>query len=203
MLTYMASCGSATCDQFDSTKARWFKIQEIARKAGPGTDWAQIDLMRGATARVTIPATLAPGNYLIRHEIIALHLANSKGGAEFYPSCTQLRVGGTQSGKADDSELVSLPGAYSDNDPGIYDPSVGVFASLPTLIAKITYRYTILKHRTRFLDPQSRSLSKLRAVARVRLHRINRLSHGHLPPAISRLHLHHQHSLLVLLQFAI
>jgi hypothetical protein len=73
---------------------------------------------------VNVPSTLMPGNYLIRHEIIALHLATAMGGAEFYPSCTQLRVGGNQTGGPADNELVSLPGAYNDNDPGIFDPQV-------------------------------------------------------------------------------
>jgi hypothetical protein len=60
----------------------------------------------------------------MRHEIIALHLAVSMGGAEFYPSCAQLKVGGSQSGAPKQSELVSLPGAYKDSDPGIFDPNV-------------------------------------------------------------------------------
>lgn len=60
----------------------------------------------------------------MRHEIIALHLATQRGMAEFYPACSQLRVGGSGTGKPDASELVSLPGAYSDDDPGIYDPNV-------------------------------------------------------------------------------
>jgi hypothetical protein len=60
---------------------------------------------------------------MLRHEIIALHLATSFNGAEFYPACAQLRVGGSQSGAPQESDLVSLPGAYSDNDPGIFDPS--------------------------------------------------------------------------------
>ncbi|GLB41315.1 putative glycosyl hydrolase family 61 [Lyophyllum shimeji] len=123
MLTYMASCGDTTCDKFDTTQAKWFKIQQVGRKPN-SADWAQADLMKGGTAAVTLPKTLAPGNYMIRHEIIALHLANSKGGAEFYPSCAQLRVGGSQTGKPTTDELVSLPGAYSDNDAGIFDPDV-------------------------------------------------------------------------------
>ncbi|KAJ3574602.1 hypothetical protein NP233_g1662 [Leucocoprinus birnbaumii] len=117
MLTYMASCGDQTCDKFDSTQAKWFKIEQIGQKSD-GT-WYQADLMQGKTADITLPSNIAPGNYLIRHEIIALHLADSKGGAEFYPSCAQLTVGGSGTGKPKDSELVSLPGAYSDTDPGI------------------------------------------------------------------------------------
>ena len=46
------------------------------------------------------------------------------GGAEFYPSCSQLRVGGDKTGAPHESDLVSLPGAYSDADPGIYTPNV-------------------------------------------------------------------------------
>lgn len=71
-----------------------------------------------------IPDGLASGQYLIRHEIIALHLAVTQGGAEFYPSCTQVKVGGSQASTASSNELVSFPGAYADSDPGIYDPDV-------------------------------------------------------------------------------
>ncbi|KAL0959141.1 hypothetical protein HGRIS_014428 [Hohenbuehelia grisea] len=121
MLTYMASCGDTTCDKFDSTKARWFKIQEVGRKDSNPSQWAQQDLMSGKTAAITLPS-VKPGNYLLRHEIIALHLATQKGGAEFYPSCTQVRVGGNGAGVPKDNELVSLPGAYTDDDPGIFYP---------------------------------------------------------------------------------
>jgi hypothetical protein len=71
---------------------------------------------------VTLPDDVSPGGYLVRHEIIALQLAVSVGGAEFYPSCTQILVGGSKTGTSD--QTVSFPGAYSDNDPGIYDPNV-------------------------------------------------------------------------------
>jgi hypothetical protein len=46
------------------------------------------------------------------------------GGAEFYPACSQLQVGGSGTGKPTASELVTFPGGYQDNDPGIYDPTV-------------------------------------------------------------------------------
>lgn len=83
--------------------------------------------MSGATANVTLPSNIAPGNYIMRHEIIALHLANEKGGAEFYPSCSQLNITGSGTGAPTASELVSFPGAYSDTDPGIYVPAVRRF----------------------------------------------------------------------------
>jgi len=123
MLTYMASCGLTTCDQFNATQARWFKIHQVGRQDGSAL-WYQQVLYDGGVDNVTIPSNLAPGNYLVRHEIIALHLATEPGMAEFYPACSQLSVGGSHTGQPNDDELVSLPGAYSDSDPGIYDPNV-------------------------------------------------------------------------------
>lgn len=82
--------------------------------------------VNGEVANVTLPSNIAPGNYIIRHEIIALHLANTLGGAEFYPSCSQLSLSGSGKGAPTSDELVSLPGAYSDNDPGIYVPNVSL-----------------------------------------------------------------------------
>ncbi|KAJ7241419.1 glycosyl hydrolase family 61-domain-containing protein, partial [Mycena rebaudengoi] len=61
----------------------------------------------------------APGAYPIRHEIITLHLADQPGGSEFYPSCSQICVGGNGTGAPKPEELVSLPGAYNDTDPSI------------------------------------------------------------------------------------
>lgn len=78
--------------------------------------------MQGKPFELTLPENLAPGGYLLRHEIIALQLATSAGGAEFYPSCTQLLIGG--SGNGTPASTVSFPGAYSDTDPGILDPDV-------------------------------------------------------------------------------
>ncbi|KAM3081602.1 hypothetical protein ACMFMG_005054 [Clarireedia jacksonii] len=63
-----------------------------------------------------VPSDLAPGQYLLRAEVIALHVASSAGGAQFYMSCYQINV--TGSGTKTPSG-VSFPGAYSASDPGI------------------------------------------------------------------------------------
>ncbi|KAF4610008.1 hypothetical protein D9613_010338 [Agrocybe pediades] len=118
MLTYMASCGSVSCDKFDASKAKWFKIGEEGYASG--STWKQASLRNGGVGHATIPATLAPGNYLIRHEIIALHLAQTARMAEYYPNCAQLRVGGSQKGAPSANELVSFPGGYKDEDRGIH-----------------------------------------------------------------------------------
>lgn len=122
MFTYMASCGTTTCDKFDSINAKWFKIEASGkRKDG---NWQQQDLLDGGVATAQIPDNLAPGNYLVRHEIIALHLATSMGGAEFYAGCAQVRVGGKENGVPQKQDLVSIPGTYKDNDPGIFAPNI-------------------------------------------------------------------------------
>lgn len=80
---------------------------------------------KNAPASATLPATIAPGNYLLRHEIIGLHLASTAGKAEFYPSCTQIKVTGSGKASPQSSELLSFPGAYKKEDKGIH---VNVFS---------------------------------------------------------------------------
>lgn len=122
VMTYMASCGSQTCDQYDPTSAEWFLIDRKGQY--PNGTWIQATIMQGNSVSVQIPTNLASGNYMVRNEIIALHNAISPGGAEFYPSCTQIKVGGSQTGQPQKSDLVTFPGSYTDTEAGIYDPNV-------------------------------------------------------------------------------
>ncbi|CAL1702643.1 unnamed protein product [Somion occarium] len=121
MITYMAECTGTTCDKFDSTQAKWFKIHEVGKKTD-GKTWVQADIQSGKSLTVPLPDDIKAGDYLVRHEIVALHLATDIGGAEFYPSCTQVRVGGNGTGVPD--KTVSFPGAYKDDSAGIFDPTV-------------------------------------------------------------------------------
>ncbi|KAF8472202.1 glycosyl hydrolase family 61-domain-containing protein [Russula ochroleuca] len=121
LMTYMGACDTSTCDKFNGSTAKWFKIDQIGRESD-GSTWYQQDVMNGQPISVTLPTQVAPGDYLVRNEIIALHLAETLGGAEFYPSCTQIRVGGSQTGTPNQTAL--FPGAYNDNDPGIFDPNI-------------------------------------------------------------------------------
>lgn len=52
------------------------------------------------------------------------------GGAEFYPACIQVNIGGNGNGAP--QSTVSFPGAYKDDDPGIYDPNVRHFRMIVT-----------------------------------------------------------------------
>ncbi|KAJ7288324.1 glycosyl hydrolase family 61-domain-containing protein [Mycena rebaudengoi] len=119
MLTYLASCGNGPCSAFNASQASWFKIEETGRDADGKWVQARINSTASTTANITLPSTLAAGQYLLRHEIIALQKGEEQGGAEFYPSCSQIDVGGSGSGVPSSSDLVKLPGAYSATDPGI------------------------------------------------------------------------------------
>ncbi|RYP08181.1 hypothetical protein DL765_008881 [Monosporascus sp. GIB2] len=68
-------------------------------------------------AHFTIPPCVAPGDYLMRVELLALHSAYAAGGAQFYMECAQIRVTGSGTNKG--SSFVSFPDAYSANDPGL------------------------------------------------------------------------------------
>ncbi|EGN94279.1 glycoside hydrolase family 61 protein [Serpula lacrymans var. lacrymans S7.3] len=121
IMAYMAECVNTTCDKYDSTNAEWFKINELGMD---GSIWYQTLISQGAWANLTLPSNIAPGNYLLRHELISLQNAGSIGGAEFYPSCTQLKIGGSQNGVAPSDDLCTFPGGYNETAPGIYDPDV-------------------------------------------------------------------------------
>lgn len=69
----------------------------------------------------TVPKSIPSGNYLVRVESIALHLAQNPGGAQFYISCGQVKV--TDGGSGTPGPLVAFPGAYKSNDPGLLWPN--------------------------------------------------------------------------------
>ncbi|KAJ1727358.1 hypothetical protein LPJ61_004614 [Coemansia biformis] len=64
-----------------------------------------------------IPANIKPGNYILRTEVIALHNASSKGGAQLFPNCIHVQITGT--GTIALPAGVAIPGYYKDTDPGI------------------------------------------------------------------------------------
>lgn len=102
----------------------WFKVAQTGYVSG---QWGT-QIMNANCGKVTftIPSDIAPGAYLIRAEVIALHVAGSIGGAQFYMSCIQVQV--TGSGNAYPA-TVKFPGAYSATDPGILFDLYGGFTS--------------------------------------------------------------------------
>lgn len=124
-ITYMAKCEGDCTSYEPGTDAVWFKIQENGREGTSDTWGATAVMTAGGSISYTIPECIEPGNYLVRHEIIALHSAYSYPGAQFYPGCHQIKV--TGGGSTAPSDLVAFPGAYKGADAGItydaYNPS--------------------------------------------------------------------------------
>ncbi|RAL59092.1 hypothetical protein DID88_009010 [Monilinia fructigena] len=94
VLTYLASC-KGDCKTVDKTTLEFFKIDEaglLDDTTLPGT-WASDKLIsNNNTWTSTIPSDIAPGNYVVRHEIIALHSAGSANGAQNYVQCINLDI---------------------------------------------------------------------------------------------------------------
>ncbi|KAJ5247257.1 endoglucanase [Penicillium chermesinum] len=128
VITYLANC-HGDCSSVDKTSLEFFKIAEsglINDDNVPG-EWASDKLIaNNNSATVTIPSSIASGNYVLRHEIIALHSANNLNGAQNYPQCINLKVTG---GGSDSPSGVKGTALYKNTDPGI---SVNIYQSLST-----------------------------------------------------------------------
>jgi len=128
ILVWLYKCAGAF-SSCDGSGAGWFKIDEagfhgdgvkvfldtetpsgwdIAKLVGGNKQWSS-----------KIPAGLAPGNYLVRHELIALHQANAP---QFYAECAQLTVTGSGTAQPDASYKAAIPGYCGQNDANIKVP---------------------------------------------------------------------------------
>jgi cellulase len=129
VLTYLASC-QGRCTNAKKEALRWVKIDELGWLNSTG--WDELDLGGTWAANVLIansyswvvklPQQLAEGEYVLRHEIIALHVAEALDGAQAYPQCVNLRVGKGR-GDGEGEELggggVLASELYSMRDEGI------------------------------------------------------------------------------------
>lgn len=90
-------------------------------------EWATTKMIaNGGEVKVSLPKSLAAGQYLIRQELLALHQAdfrcddpNNPGrGAESYPSCIQIEV--TGSGDAVPDQNFDFNKGYTCGTPGLF-----------------------------------------------------------------------------------
>ena len=130
VLNYMAPC-NGDCTSASAGSLAFVKLSQGALISGnnPG-NWVTDTLIRdNFSSDFKIPTTLAAGNYVLRHEIIALHAAGSPNGAQAYPQCLNVKItsGGsnTLSGGTRGSAL------YKATDPGIVFSLYDSFSSYP------------------------------------------------------------------------
>lgn len=130
VVTYLANC-NGDCSKVDKTSLEFFKIDEkglIDGSNAPGT-WATDNLISNNNSwTVTIPSDIAAGNYVMRHEIIALHSAGQKDGAQNYPQCLNFKV--TGGGNASPQGTLGTK-LYKETDPGIL---VNIYQSLKSYV---------------------------------------------------------------------
>ena len=85
-MTYLANC-NGNCSTFKGDSGNvWVKIDQMAFDKSKDPQWASLLLTKqNATWTVTVPPSLASGEYVIRHEILGLQAASVRMGAQFYP----------------------------------------------------------------------------------------------------------------------
>lgn len=119
MISYLANC-NGECTNVDKTALLFNKIEEaglIDGSAAPG-EWASDQMISNNNTWVTtIPSTIAPGKYVLRHETIALHSAGEIGGAQPYPQCVNLEITGSGSDSLSGGTLGTA--LYTASDPGL------------------------------------------------------------------------------------
>ncbi|KFA69936.1 hypothetical protein S40285_03909 [Stachybotrys chlorohalonatus IBT 40285] len=116
VMTYLADC-KGSCSQFSgSTGNVWVKIDQAGYDATEAVPWASKRLpTQNSTWEVKLPSKIAPGEYILRHEILGLQRTNTRGElAQFYPACHQITV--TGSGTVKLPSGIALPGAYRSDD---------------------------------------------------------------------------------------
>ncbi|KAK6218811.1 hypothetical protein LQW54_002737 [Pestalotiopsis sp. IQ-011] len=125
IIVWMYKCAGefSACD---GSGSGWFKIDEagfhgdgktvfLDTETPSGWDIAKlVGGNKGWTS--TIPAGLAPGNYLIRHELIALHQAKSP---QWYAECAQIAVTGSGTAQPTADQKAAIPGYCKQTDPNI------------------------------------------------------------------------------------
>ncbi|KAL4945743.1 glycosyl hydrolase family 61-domain-containing protein [Aspergillus oleicola] len=126
VIDYLASCGDS-CETVDKTTLEFFKIDGVGLvddSSVPGT-WGDDQLIDNNNSwMVQIPESIAPGNYVLRHEIIALHSAGTEGGAQNYPQCFNLQITGSGTDQPAGTLGTKL---YTLDDPGIL---VNIYSSI-------------------------------------------------------------------------
>ncbi|KAL2759323.1 glycoside hydrolase family 61 protein, partial [Sodiomyces alcalophilus JCM 7366] len=118
VIDMLAPC-NGDCANVDKSSLEFFKIQEVGLVSGAGVSgtWASDQLIANGNGwLVQIPESLAAGNYVLRHEIIAHHASGQPNGAQNYPQCINIQVTG---GGSDLPAGVVGTSLYTADHPGI------------------------------------------------------------------------------------
>jgi hypothetical protein len=115
---WLADCGG-DCNKVEPSTLKWFKFAEAGHIDGISINscdgWQQRnwfdpgkDFMGKDGWPVTIPKTLKPGNYMLRHEVMMIELMP----VQIYTQCAHLTISGEGTSFPTEEYLVRFPGAY-------------------------------------------------------------------------------------------
>lgn len=96
----------------------WFKIDEMGMWGGKlnSENWGTAIVLKTLKWTSKIPLNILPGNYLVRHELLALHQTNTP---QFYPECAQIQIQGDGTAQPPDQYKFSIPTYAPMSDPGV------------------------------------------------------------------------------------
>ena len=101
-------------------------VKDSSTPGQPGY-WAADQLKaNNNTWNLQIPKEICPGNYVLRHEIIALHAADHPDGAQNYPKCVNLKITGGGNNCLTEGGTLGTK-LYGEADPGI---QIGIYSPL-------------------------------------------------------------------------
>jgi hypothetical protein len=111
---YLKKVEDATTDTAEGDG--WFKLWDEGYDESSGKWCTQKMIGNAGRISVTIPDSLAGGDYLVRPELLALHNIAVKDQPEYYVGCAQVFL--ESSGSSGPEKTVSIPGYTSKSDPG-------------------------------------------------------------------------------------
>jgi hypothetical protein len=101
----------------DPTTVDFFKIRDDSYNTKTRLFGSEVLYENNMTYTVQIPSNLKPGDYIIRHELVALHYATKPLGPEFYISCLNVKVLGDGTAEPSKEYYARFPGAYKPDNP--------------------------------------------------------------------------------------
>lgn len=117
VMVWMYRCGGdfSACN---GTGKGWFKIDEMGLWGNNlnSDNWGTAIILKNLKWSSRIPANLYPGNYLIRHELLALHQSNTP---QFYAECAQIVVSGSGTAYPPSDYRLTIPVYAPQSDPGV------------------------------------------------------------------------------------
>ncbi|KAJ9132358.1 Glycoside hydrolase family 61 protein [Pleurostoma richardsiae] len=127
VMVWMYKCAGefSTCD---GSGKGWFKVDQMGLYGNSlaSNDWGTGIVYKTLKWTSRIPSNLGPGDYLIRHELLALHQSNTP---QFYAECAQLVVSGSGGVTPPADYLYTIPIYAPQSDPGI---TIDVYANKAT-----------------------------------------------------------------------